>query len=94
VTLSVKVSTEVSKLSLLVPTLAAVMLKAPAVMSVSTSPSSTAPAALKLTACVPAAMLPKVKLPAVTFTVTAPVAFTCVKVAAPALLLAEADEDG
>jgi hypothetical protein len=38
-----------SKASLLLPTLAAVMLKVSAVMSVVASPSSTAPAAFKLT---------------------------------------------
>ena len=40
--LSVKLATSVSRLSVLVPTLAAVMLKASAVMSVAASPSNTA----------------------------------------------------
>jgi hypothetical protein len=80
---SVRLATLVSRLSVAVPTLAAVMLKDSAVMSTHTSPSNTAPEAVKLTARSAALMLPTVKLPALTFTVTLPVAFTWVKVVAP-----------
>jgi hypothetical protein len=78
------VSTLVSKASVLAPTLAAVMLKDAAVMSVVSSPSITAPTVLKLTAWLAAARLPTVKLPALKFTVTAPVAVTWLKLVAPA----------
>jgi hypothetical protein len=76
----------VSRLSLLLPKLAAVMLKDWAVMSVASSPSNTAPVVLKLTVCWLAVRLPTVKSPALKVTVTAPVAFTLVKTVAPALL--------
>ena len=82
-------ATSVSSLSVLVPALAAVMLKDSAVMSTSTSPSNTAPVVLKLTLRSTALrplmlMLPTVKSPALKLTVTAPVAVTVVKVVAPA----------
>ena len=76
----------VSRLSLLLPTLAAVMLKDWAVMSVASSPSNTAPAALKVTLWPVALKLPTVKSPALTATVTAPVAVTVVKLVAPAVV--------
>jgi hypothetical protein len=76
----------VSRLSLLLPTLAAVMFKASAVMSTPVSPSSTAPVALKITFWPVALMLPTVKSPALKVTVTAPVAFTLVKTVEPALV--------
>jgi hypothetical protein len=81
-------STEVSRLSVLLPTLAAVMLKDAAVMSVVVSPSSTAADAptFKLTLWPAAVKLPTVKSPALKVTVTVPVAVTLVKVVAPALL--------
>ena len=86
--LSVRLSTEVSKLSVLVPTLVAVMLNDAAVMSVVGSPSSTAPVVptFKFTLWPVAVKLPTVKSPALKFTVTEPVAVTLVKVVAPALL--------
>jgi hypothetical protein len=72
----------------LLPTLAAVMLKDAAVMSVVASPSSTAPVAptFKLTLWSVAVKLPTVKSPALKVTVTVPVAVTLVKVVAPAPL--------
>jgi hypothetical protein len=70
----------------LVPKLAAVMLKLAAVMSTAASPSSTAPAALKVTLWPVAVKLPTVKSPALTLTVTALVAVTVVKVVAPPAL--------
>ena len=79
-------ATSVSKLSLLLPTLAAVMLKDSAMMSSAASPSSTEPVALKLTVCWLAVRLPTVKSPALKLTVTAPLAFTLFKTVAPALL--------
>ena len=82
--LSVTVSTSVSKLSLSLPRLAAVMLKLSAVMSTAASPSSTAPAALRVTLWPVAVKLPTVKSPALTPTVTAPAAVTWVKRVAPA----------
>ena len=82
-TLSVKLATSVSKLSVAVPTLAAVMFRLWAVMSTPVSPSNTAPEAVKPTARPVALTLPTVKLPAVTFTVTLPLAFTWVKDVAP-----------
>ena len=84
--LSVKLATSVSRLSVLVPTLAAVMLKASAVMSVAASPSNTAPGVLKLTVWLVAVKLPTVRSPLLKVTVTAPVAVTLVKTVAPALL--------
>ena len=77
-------STEVSKLSVLLPTLAAVMLKLWAVMSTPASPSTTAATVLKLTLCPVALMLPTVRSPALKFTVTVPVAVKLVKVVLPA----------
>ena len=82
-------ATSVSSLSVLAPTLAAVMLKDSAVISTPTSPSNTAPVVLKLTLRSTALrplmlMLPTVKSPALKLTVTAPVAVTVVKVVAPA----------
>jgi hypothetical protein len=79
-------STEVSRLSVLLPTLAAVMLKLSAVMSVVASPSSTAPVAptFKLTLWPAAVKLPTVKWPALKATVTEPVAVKLVKLVAPA----------
>jgi hypothetical protein len=76
----------VSKLSVLLPTLAAVMLKAVAEISVLSSPSTTAPTVLKLTALPVAVKLPTVKSPALRVTVTSPVAVTLVKTVLPALL--------
>ena len=83
---SVRLATSVSRLSLLLPTLAAVMLRDSAVMSVAASPSMTVPVALKLTVWPVALILPTVKSPALKVTVTAPVALTLVKTVAPALL--------
>ena len=85
-TLSVRLATSVSRLSVLLPTLAAVMLKLSAVMSVVASPSTTAPTVLKLTALPVAVKLPTVKSPALKLTVTSPVAVTLVKTVLPALL--------
>jgi hypothetical protein len=84
--LRLSVSTLVSKASVLAPTLAAVMLKEAAVMSVVSSPSITAPTVVKLTAWLAAARLPTVRLPALKFTVTAPVEVTWLKLVAPALV--------
>jgi hypothetical protein len=70
----------------LLPTLAAVMLKLSAVMSVEVSPSTTAPTVLKLTALPVAVKLPTVKSPALKLTVTSPVAVTLVKTVLPAPL--------
>ena len=81
-----KVATLMSKASVLLPTLAAVMLKLWAVMSRSVSPSNTAPEEVKLTARPAALRLPTVKLPALTFTVTLPVALTWVKAVSPTAL--------
>ena len=85
-TFSVRLATSVSRLSALLPTLAAVMRRDSAVMSVAVSPSITAPTVLKLTLWPVALKLPTVKSPALKFTVTAPVAVTLVKTVAPALL--------
>ena len=85
-TVSVRLATSVSRLSLLLPTLAALMLKDWALMSVAVSPSSNAPVVLRLTAWLLAVRTPTVKSPAPEFTVTAPVAVTLLKVVAPALL--------
>jgi hypothetical protein len=82
----VKVATLMSKASVLLPTLAAVMLKDSEAMSVVASPSNTAPAAVKLMLWPVAVKLPTVKEPVPTFTVTAPVAATKVKVVASALV--------
>jgi hypothetical protein len=68
----------------LVPTLAAVMLKDSAVMSVAVSPSITAPTVLKLTALPVAVKLPTVKSPALKLTLTAPLEVTLVKTVLPA----------
>ena len=84
--LSVRLATSVSRLSVLLPTLAAVMLKLSAVMSTLVSLSNTAPEAVKPTARPAALTLPTVKLPADTFTVTLPLAFTWVKDVAPTAL--------
>jgi hypothetical protein len=70
----------------MVPKLAAWMLKLEAVMSTVASPSSTAPAALKVTLWPVAFKLPTVKSPALTPTVTAPEALTWVKLVVPAVL--------
>jgi hypothetical protein len=86
VMLSVRLATSVSKLSLLVPKLAAVMFKDAAVMSTPASPSNNAPAVLKITCLSVAVMLPTVKLPVLTLTVTLPVAVTWLKLVAPALV--------
>ena len=85
-TLSAKVPTSVSSASALVPTLAAVMLRLCAVMSMAASPSSTAPGVVKVTLWPVAVRLPTVRSPALKVTVTAPVAVTlCRFVAPPAL---------
>ena len=75
-----------SRLSVLLPTLAAVMLRDWAAMSTPASPSNTAPTVLKLMLWPVALTLPTVKSPVLKFTVTVPVAVTWVKVVAPALL--------
>ena len=79
-------STEVSRLSVLLPTLAAVMLRDWAEMSTPASPSNTAPTVLKLMLWPVALMLPTVKSPAIRLTLTVPVAVTCAKLVAPALV--------
>jgi hypothetical protein len=84
--LKVRLATSVSRLSVLLPTLAAVMLKAWAVMSTPVSPSSTAPVAFKLTVWPVAVKLPTVKSPALKLTVTSPLAVTLVKTVFPALV--------
>ena len=84
--LSFRLTTSVSKLSVLLPTLAAVMRRDSAVMSVAVSPSITAPTVLKLTLWPVAVTLPTVKSPALRVTVTLPVAVTVVKTVASAPL--------
>ena len=88
VTFSVKLATSVSRLSVLLPMLAAVMFKDVAVMSTPVSPSSTAPAALKLTLW--PLTLPTVRSPALNVTVTLPVAVRLCRSVAPAALSAKA----
>ena len=85
-TVSVRLATSVSRLSVLVPTLAALILRDWAAMSRPVSPSVRAPVVLKLTLWPLALMLPTLKLPAPEFTATAPVAVTLLKVVAPAVL--------
>jgi hypothetical protein len=86
--LSVKLATSVSRLSLLLPTLAAVMLRDSAVMSVAASPSTTAPLVLKLTLW--PLTLPTVKSPALNVTVKLPVAVRLCRSVAPAALSVKA----